>query len=183
MESGEPSDLVFGIRRARPSDAAAIGRIHVDVWRNAYAGILPDQALAALSDVRQAAAYERMIHVGHLVLVAQPRGADAPVGFATAGHARSGPKGAGEVETLYVQDDWRERGIGRRLLTGAARRLASTPYECRSLLLWVLSDNPSRWFYERLGGRPSIRSMTSFAGRTLPQTALIWDPIDRLFDV
>ena len=180
MESGETPDLLGGVRPARLSDARAIAQIHVEVWRSAYAGILPDHALADLSERRQTGAYERMIRYGHLVLVAQPRGADAPVGFTTAGHARSGPAGAGEVETLYVQDDWRERGLCRGLLTGAARRLAAPPYACRSLILWVLSDNPSRWFYERLGGKPVETSTTSFAGRLLPQTALLWDPITRL---
>ena len=180
MESGEPSDLMFGIRRARASDAPAIGRVHVETWRNTYAGILPDHALAAMSERRQATSYERMIRDGHLVLVAQPASADLPVGFITAGRARSGPSDAGEVETLYVQDDWRECGIGRRLLVEAARRLAAPPYGCRSLLIWVLSDNPSRWFYEHLGGKPVARSTTSFGGRSLPQTAMLWNSITTL---
>ncbi len=180
MEAGEPSDLLFGIRPARPADAASIARVHVDAWRSAYAGILPARSLTALSAPRIARHYEVLIRRRHVVLVAQPEGAATPVGFATAGRARGNAPASGEVETLYVLDDWRDRGIGRCLLQRAARALAGPPFDCRSLFLWVLSDNPSRWFYERLGGKPVLQSMTEVGGVALPQTAILWDPISAL---
>jgi hypothetical protein len=37
------------IRPARVEDAPGIARVHVDSWRTAYKGILPDEALANLS--------------------------------------------------------------------------------------------------------------------------------------
>ena len=43
------------IRRAHKSDAAAIGRVHVETWQATYAGLLPDAMLAGMSDVRQSA--------------------------------------------------------------------------------------------------------------------------------
>jgi ribosomal protein S18 acetylase RimI-like enzyme len=106
------------------------------------------------------------------------------IGFVTAGRARpsgeiGGPRlGEGEVETLYVLDDWRERGIGRRLIRAAATHLAEAG--CRSVFLWVLRDNPSKWFYQRLGGKPTAESSIRFAGRDVIQTAFVWDPIERL---
>ena len=59
--------------------------------------------------------------------------------------------GSGEVETLYLLDDYRDRGVGRRLMRAMAAHLAAVG--CRSVVLWVLRDNPTRWFYQRLGGR------------------------------
>ena len=105
------------------------------------------------------------------------------VGFATAGRARGGEIGGrrlgeGEVETLYVLDDWRERGVGRRLMRAAAAHLAEAG--CRSVFLWVLRDNPSRWFYQRLGGKPAAEAAIQFAGQQVAQTAFVWDPIERL---
>ena len=50
---------MIAIRRARASDAAAIGALHVAVWRSTYAGILPDAYLAGLSATRIAASYQR----------------------------------------------------------------------------------------------------------------------------
>ena len=53
---------------------------------------------------------------------------------------------------------------------------------CRSAFLWVLRDNPSRWFYQRLGGRPAAEGTTRVAGRDVPQVAYVWDPIERLLE-
>ncbi len=194
---------MISVRRARPSDAIAIAAVHVAAWRSAYPGILPDTYLANLSVSRQAAYYDAAIRGSTGVFVASASGVDLPpappqgsapgvtsgngpriIGFGTAGLARpSGNTGVqrlgeGEIETLYVLDDWRERGIGRRLMHACAAHLAESG--CRSVFLWVLRDNPSRWFYQRLGGKPAAEAAIQFAGRQVVQTAFVWDPIERL---
>jgi hypothetical protein len=170
------------IRRARPADAVQIAAVHVAAWRSAYPGLLPDEYLAGLSVSRIAAGYERMIRGGEGVFVAARGGSDAQagpriVGFAN-GEPRQGGIAEGEISLLYVLDDWRERGLGRRLIRSVGLHLAGTG--CRSAFLWVLRDNPSRWFYQHLGGRPVAEGTVRFAGRELQQTAFLWDPIDRL---
>jgi ribosomal protein S18 acetylase RimI-like enzyme len=181
---------MIAIRKARPADAIAIGAVHVAAWRSAYPGILPDRYLARLSVSRQAAHYDAAIRGGTGVLVAIASGDDVGmgggtriIGFSTAGAARtreiSGQVlGDGEVETLYVLDDWRDRGVGRLLLRGAAEHLIGRG--CRSAFLWVLRDNPSRWFYRRLGGRAVLDAPILVAGQEVVQTAFIWDPIEQL---
>lgn len=182
---------MISIRRARPADAAAIGGVHVAAWRSAYPGILPDEYLSRLSVPRQAAQYDQAIRAGAGVYVAAASGNDVPgggsrvVGFATAGRGGAGRmqpptmgEGDGEIETLYVLDDWRERGLGRRLMRAAAAHLAASG--CRSAFVWVLRDNPSRWFYQRLGGKPVAEADIRVGGETIPQTAFVWDPIEKL---
>ena len=178
------------VRRARPGDAGAIGAVHVAAWRSAYPGILPDAYLARLSAPRQAAYYESAVRSGVGVHVAAASGADlgAPggparvVGFVTGSPAREGrwsePLGDGEIETLYVLDDWRERGLGRRLMRAAAAHLSQAG--CRSAFVWVLRANPSRWFYERLGGRPAAEATVHVGGVAVTQTAYVWAPIEKL---
>jgi GNAT superfamily N-acetyltransferase len=100
------------------------------------------------------------------------------VGFASGGRARRGGLGDGEVETLYLLDDYRERGVGRRLMRAMAAHLAAVG--CRSAMLWVLEANPTRWFYQRLGGRAAARERIGFAGVEVMQMAFCWDPIDAL---
>jgi hypothetical protein len=153
-----------------------------------------------MSTLRHAAGYEQAIaerRQGHAVFVAVASGADAPpdraageggaiVGFVSGGRSRrpalpggrgeAGPQG--EVETLYLLDDYRDRGVGRRLMRAMAAHLAAIG--CRSVMLWVLEDNPTRWFYQRLGGRPSAREAIPFAGERVEQMAFVWDPIDSL---
>ncbi len=177
---------MIAVRRARMSDAGAIGAVHVAAWRNTYPGILPDTYLADLSASRQALHYGEAIRSGSTaVFVAVASGADVPrgspprvVGFTTAGRARqSGPArlAEGEIETLYVLDDYRERGLGRALMRAAATALADNG--CGSAYLWVLRDNPNRWFYRRMGGRAVAESVIRVAGQPVPQTAFLWDPI------
>jgi ribosomal protein S18 acetylase RimI-like enzyme len=181
---------VITVRRARTGDAGAIGAVHVAAWRSTYPGILPDAYLAGLSARQQAAYYEGAIRSGVGVHVASAAGADLGaqggaarvVGFVTASPARAGrfhhPLADGEIETLYVLDDWRDRGLGRRLMRAAAADLAAAG--CRSAFVWVLRANPSRWFYERLGGRPAAEATVHVAGAALVQTAYVWSPIERL---
>ena len=169
----------------------AIAAVHVAAWRSAYPGILPDAYLARLSVPRQAVYYELAIRSGTGVFVASAAGAEVPpgsgarvVGFTTAGRSRVGGEIAGrrlaegEIETLYVLDDFRERGVGRRLLRAAAGHLAEAG--CRSAFLWVLRENPSRWFYARLGGQPAAEAVTQVGGQPVAQTAFVWDPIEKL---
>jgi ribosomal protein S18 acetylase RimI-like enzyme len=182
---------MISIRKARAADAVAIAAVHVAAWRSTYPGILPDRYLARLSVTRQAAHYDAAIRAGQGVMVAAASGMDVPpgsgpriVGFTTAGPSRSGSEiggrrlAEGEVETLYVLDDWRDRGIGRRLMRAAAAHLMEVG--CRSCFLWVLRDNPSRWFYQRLGGKPVAEATIQFASRPVVQTAFVWDPIEQL---
>jgi GNAT superfamily N-acetyltransferase len=123
------------------------------------------------------------------VFVATAAGIDVPegsapriVGFTTAGRARLGSSrmAEGEIETLYVLDDWRDRGLGRRLLRAAGASLAEAG--CRNVIVWVLRENPSRWFYERLGGRHVAEATTQVGGQDVAQTAFVWDPIERLLE-
>jgi GNAT superfamily N-acetyltransferase len=181
---------VITIRRARPGDAVAIGAVHVAAWRSAYPGILPDAFLAGLSAARQAAHYDSAIRSGVGVHVATASGLDLGagqgpariVGFATGcparESARSGRLAEGEIETLYVLDDWRERGLGRRLMRAAGAHLAGVG--CRSAFAWVLRDNPSRWFYERLDGKPAAQAVIRVGGAPVVQMAYVWAPIEKL---
>jgi ribosomal protein S18 acetylase RimI-like enzyme len=177
---------LIAIRRARPSDAPGIGAVHVSCWRSAYPGVLPDDFLAKLSVSRQTGHYDRSIRIGLGVHVAAISGAEAVngpqiVGFSTARRTRGGALAEGEVETLYVLDDFKDRGLGRQLLRASAQHLSALG--CRSAFAWVLRDNPASFFYEHLGAKRIAASMTRVGGQDIPQVAYAWDPIERLLDV
>ena len=51
------------------------------------------------------------------------------------------------------------RGIGKLLMRTAAKDLKSRGFD--SMMVWVLANNPSRGFYEKLGGEHvQTRSIT-----------------------
>ncbi len=172
-----------GLRPARPGDAPAIARVHVETWRAAYAGIVPDAYLVAMTERKQALQWNHAIRsavVPEVVLVAES--ADLPggriVGFGSCGRARKRPgtgPGSGEVFTLYVAPDWQGRGIGRRLLHGLLAKLEAGGLN--EALVWVLSDNPARFFYEAMGARRVAERQEPFAGVELEEAAYAWDDL------
>jgi GNAT superfamily N-acetyltransferase len=180
---------MIAIRRARARDAPGIAAVHVATWRSAYAGLLPDEFLERLSAIRLAGQYDRSIRMGLGMYVAidasdasDASGADpALVGFTSARRSRSDRLGEGEVETLYVLDDWQNQGVGGALLRASGKFLAALG--CRSAYAWVLRDNPAGFFYQRLGGKCIATSMTHVGGQAIPQVAYSWDPIETLLDV
>ncbi|HWL81581.1 MAG TPA: GNAT family N-acetyltransferase [Roseomonas sp.] len=174
------------IRRAQPADATAIAAVHIASWRSTYPGLLPDAYLAGLSLPRIAGGYYRSLverQNGEALFVAVvppqlPEEVPQVVGFTSCRRARRRGLAEGEIETLYVLDDWREQGLGRRLMRAAAAHLAAIG--CGSVMLWVLSQNPSRWFYQRLGGQLVATEAIHVGGRPVDQTAMLWKPIERL---
>lgn len=150
--TGAATDI--GVREAEADDAAVIARIHVESWQSTYAGILPADVLLSLDTAEHEARWWRHVlgrfRRNHFVYVAEA-GEVGVVGFASAGPSRNAelPYKA-EVYTIYLQDDFHGLGIGRQLFASTVARAQ----EARgpSVIVWCLSDNPSRFFYERMGG-------------------------------
>jgi L-amino acid N-acyltransferase YncA len=171
----------IAIRAATPADAPAIGRIHVESWRETYSGVLPDRLLHSLSAVVRAAmwqgALERQPPV--LLFVAQRAKGDL-VGFAGGGPCRatSLPHDA-EVYAIYLLRAAQQRGCGRRLMAALARALHARGF--RSLCLWVLRENAdARGFYERLGGAV-VGERTEVDGEdAFDEVAYGWDRLESL---
>src|SRR6185312_2584790 len=150
------------IRAARPGDARRIARLDVETWRATYAGILTTPFLVGLSAQRREIGWATVIErEPRDVLVAVD--SDGTIqGFGSCGRCRGGSEFAGEVYTLYVAPDWQNQGIGRLLLRGLFERLVAQG--CGSAIIWVLRDNPARFFYRRLGGSEVRRRVFAVGG-------------------
>jgi len=160
-------DEVVHIRRARPGDARGIAEVHVETWREAYSGLLPDTFLDALSVDQRGEWWSRELTV--LPSERQPWVAETPsgiVGFCIAGPARdeSLPPDTGEVYAIYVLPDCWARGLGRTLLQHAERDLLTHGYS--NAVLWCLADNVRAGsFYRQAGWRLDGATKTdTFAG-------------------
>ncbi len=175
------------LRRGRAADAAAIARVYVATWRAAYAGLVPDAYLVAMTEAGQARQWGALLGPGRgrgTLLVAETpggtRGAGGTrsaggtiVGFGSCGPARPcGLAYRGEVYSLYVDGDWQNRGIGRALLEGLFEALRDQGLP--SAVIWVLAANPSRFFYRALGGTVVAERHESFAGTSLAEAAYGW---------
>lgn len=108
------------VRPARPEDAELIAHVQLTTWQEAYARLLPPEALA-VPLVQVAAVWLNAIEAApsprHRVLVALD-GAEL-VGFAASTPSTDDdldPTITSEVATLLVEPRWGRRGHGSRLL-------------------------------------------------------------------
>lgn len=164
------------VRPARLEDAKTIAQIEVETWRTTYAGMVPDRVLLGMSERRQTHSWINFLRHGpDDVLVAQNRFGRV-VGFGNCGAQRDRAIDyEGEVYTLYVLPEEQGQGLGRVLLDGLFHRLAAQGR--RSALIWVVKANPSRFFYERLGGRMVLHRALPVGGQPVDAVAYGWrDP-------
>jgi ribosomal protein S18 acetylase RimI-like enzyme len=166
------------IRPARVGDADGIARVYVEAWQSAYPGLVPAAVLLRLSRKQQARDWVAQIRQERFaagILVAEGA-VGSIVGFGSGGRARpSDLLLAGEIFTLYVLPDYQERGIGRALLGGLFSGLIDRGLT--SALVWVLSGNPARFFYEAMGGRRIAERHERLWNTRLAQTAYGWDDL------
>lgn len=160
------------IRPARPGDASGIAGLDIETWRATYAGLLSASYLVGLSQQRRELGWR-------MVIDREPRdvriaidAAGAVVGFGSCGPSRGERHFPGEVFTLYVAPDRQNEGIGRRLVIALFRRLVASGLD--AAIVWVLRDNPSRFFYERIGGRQVSRKPIAVGGKVVEAVAYGW---------
>lgn len=163
------------IRPGRIGDADAIARVKVETWRSTYAGVVPDQYLLGMSVEGQTFTWRKVLRQASArrrLLVAEAPDAGV-IGFGDVGPARDRPPlASGEIYTLYLLPDWQGRGIGRALLGSLLGALAELGHG--DAYLWVLADNPTRFFYERMQGMKVAEQIEHFAGANLLEYAYRW---------
>ena len=141
-----PSDV--SIRQAVPADAESLAHLHLDVWDDAYTGLMPQGIL----DDRREKAAERVARWRDILSAQeQPNwlaeDADGLVGFSCAGPARDNDVDTElELYALYVRAAYYGTGVGYALFEIAVGD--------RACYLWVLAGNERAIrFYERQGFR------------------------------
>lgn len=136
------------IRRAGPEDAAALAALHLVVWEETYAGLMPQRILEERRrrpEAQRVAQWrERVTWAGGATWVAEHDGGQPCLtGFVSAGRGRHGDDRL-ELMALYVLARHHGTGLGHRLLTTA---IGEEP-----AYLWVLDGNARAiGFYERHG--------------------------------
>lgn len=179
------------VRRAVPADAAAIARVHVRGWHEAYTGRMPQSILDRL-DLDRLTRVRREL-LGHEQRISDRVPPDAAgaentgpqrthdlgrtwvavtggsiVGFAVSGSSRDVPPVAPvELYAIYVLAAHHGTGAGQALLDAALGDERAS--------LWVLDDNPrAHAFYARNGFRPdgAAKDDTSW-GESISEVRLV----------
>ena len=137
----------FTVRPMTPADAARVGEVHVAVWREAYAGSMPDDYLAGLDPTTFGSRWaERLAtprtDLAHLAGLA-PDG--TVVGIGTAGPSR-------DPEPPTTLELWAINVLAEAHGTGLADLLVEALLGDEPASLWVLEGNDrARAFYRRHG--------------------------------
>ena len=133
----------YEVRPAVLEDAVRLAEVHVQVWREAYAGVMPAEYLAGLDPVP-----------GAVVLVATAAG--ELVGMSTAGPSRDDPPDPPhELYAINVLAAHHGTGVAGRLFESALQATAGDA----AVSLWVLAVNArARAFYARYGFVPDGRT-------------------------
>ena len=95
------------------------------------------------------------------------------VGFVNGGLERErDPIYTAELYALYLFKAQQEHGYGRALFEAMVEKFLEQNHT--AMLLWVLSSNPSRGFYEKMGGRYLKIKAIDIGGETLEEVAYGW---------
>ena len=156
--------------------------VHVDTWRAAYRGIVPDDYLANLSREESARRWlDRLTADGRGVFVAE--GDRGVFGFASGSPRQAFSKGleeyGGVFETVYVLPEAQGSGAGRALVAAVVRYLVGRGIT--SGLLWVFERNlAARGFYESLGGTVLAHDGFELGGAWMREVAYGWKELGLL---
>src|SRR5665213_647411 len=142
------------VRQASIADARRIAQIHVETWRAAYRGQIPDAILEALDMDKRAIFWNKH-------LASQSRGVFVAelgkeiIGFCDLIPSRdtdSNSMETGEIAAIYVQPEFWRKGAGDTLCRRSFKEARLQNYT--AVTLWVLSSNiAARNFYETMGFR------------------------------
>ena len=169
------------IREATLQDAEAIAHLHILVWQETYSSIVPQSYLDTLNvDTRIESWKARLDEPKHHVLVAILDGQ-------ICGFARGGPvieavhdsTFDGELYVINIVNAAKGKGIGRLLVQHVAEILCFMGL--KKAVVWVLADNPSRRFYERLGAKDlGQEKFMHLGGTDLLEVAYGWHDLRSL---
>jgi len=166
------------IRKADIEDAAAIAHVHVESWKTTYAGIVSDVFLASLNkEVRTQSWQEQILTANISILVAEDE--TGIFGFAAGGKIREKLDDYdAELYAIYLLRERQKQGAGRTLCLTLASALQTQGFT--SMIVWVLEQNPSVSFYERLGAVQIAQKVINIGGADLQELAFGWPSLDGL---
>ena len=179
-----PKSINFRI--ANISDLSGIVKVKVDTWKTAYQGIISERYLQSLSyedkeeDWKQR--LENPTH-GAIIYVAETDQNEI-VGFALATLEKYNPIVAllqaeryiGELCAIYVLKEFQHKKIGTELVHFVVKYFKVN--SINSMITWVLKENPTCRFYEKLGGKFLGEQSIEIGGMRYIEIAYGWENIE-----
>ncbi|MGG0238681.1 N-acetyltransferase family protein [Bacillus rhizoplanae] len=166
------------IVKANLHDAKELACVHVDSWRETYEGIMPKDVLDKKSYEKREALWKQILQKqqSHVYVAKTIDG--KIIGFADGGKERTGKyEYDGELYAIYILRAYQRNKLGKRLIKAVAADLYKNGY--RSMLVWVVANNPSKYFYEAL--QASFVDEKDIEELYIKELAYGWKDIQTLF--
>lgn len=171
------------IRKAVFSDIEQIANIHIECWRTTYKGIVPDDFLANLSVEKSKKNWSNSLKnfPDNIFLVAESE-SNVIIGFCSGGLNRDKekcPQFEGELMAIYILQEFQKKGIGTDLVKEFVKELIKK--NIKNMVIWILKENGSRFFYQKLGGKFIAEKTYKIGGRELVGVAYGIKDIDKKY--
>lgn len=176
-------DLMI-IRQAKRSDIENIASVQVSSWNTTYRGLLPDEIIDARtveSRIENMTTHWKGFEgdlVSRIVLVAENDTKEI-VGFAAGGDIfHSGYSYDSEGYAFYVLEEYQQQGIGTLLMDELVTFLVSMNF--KSMIIWVLEENPACEFCAKLGGIEKERKIDKYGEKEFLLIGYVWEDVRKL---
>ncbi|MEG0483605.1 MAG: GNAT family N-acetyltransferase [Acinetobacter sp.] len=158
------------IRMAVANDAQQIAEIHVQSWKETYTGIIKPEVLDNLSVPKRLTLWQHIIpHPDHQLFVCEKDG--KILGFLD-GYLNPNSNIA-EIRAFYLLKNIQGEGIGRAMFEKFHQLIH--PQQHQILRLEVINKNPSRYFYEKMGGQAVGEQDASDLGVGITEVFYQWE--------
>jgi L-amino acid N-acyltransferase YncA len=166
----------MNIRIAEIIDADQIAEVQVRSWQESYKGIIDPVYLAEMSIDERTNRWKEWLSQdpSHIVFVLEDEQSNI-CGFISGGCNRSNHPYDSEVYAFYLLKAVRQKGFGTQLLNRFCRQLVNQGK--KSMMVWVLKDNPSKKAYISLGGKKIDEELIAIGKQNLTEECYAWSDI------
>ncbi|MBM7571424.1 GNAT family N-acetyltransferase [Aquibacillus albus] len=172
---------MFHIRKAELKDAEKIANVHLKSWKSTYSDLINEQDMSNITYENRKTLWETILKMpmkGQPALVIHDDKEEI-IGFISGGKERTKRFGYdGEIYAIYLLGEYQRKGLGSMLLEAFAKEMKKEGYQ--SILVWVLTQNPTSQFYLDYGAKQIDKEETTIGQGTYQETAFGWKNIDEL---
>ncbi len=150
-------------REATIADCLSVARVHVQSWKESFAGIVPQTFLDKMSVENRAKAFEKGFSAASYKMYVAEVPKRGIVGFADFGEPRETIDAReGELYAIYLLSEFQRKGVGERLFNLGVEFLIGSGKS--SMYLLTLEVSPYKSFYKKMGGQIVGRKQVEIEG-------------------
>lgn len=172
----------MNIRLASISDVEGIACVHLESWRTTYDGIISSSFLTNLTLEGRKINWNwtfNNLNKDEVIFVLEDSQGKI-VGFINGGKNRDTELiFEAEIYAIYLLKEYQGQGFGRFLTLKFLEYLKSKEY--KTLLVWVLEENPAVQFYKSLDGEYITEKDIKIGEESLIEHAYGWKDITKFF--